>query len=210
MPSRTAVRQYVALDAALEQIVGRLHGVNRRNPAEPVHLLGRKVTDADSPNLSLLVERGHRGRRFLDRRGGIRPMDLVDVDHVGLKPFERRLDFLEDATRAGVAQRLTSAPVQADLGREDRAIPQATFCQRLADNFFRSAEAIDRRRIDQVDAVVERRANRVYRLALIGSAPHPSANRPGSKTDSRYLDLRLANFAELHGLFSCHDLLGLP
>src|SRR5437763_11711497 len=52
-----AIGQNVGLDPALEQIVGGLQHVQRRNAAELLHMLDRKITHADGATLSLLEQR---------------------------------------------------------------------------------------------------------------------------------------------------------
>src|SRR5580704_11393991 len=46
-PVLAAVGQDIGFDAALEQIVGRLQHMERRNATEPLHLVDRKVAYTD-------------------------------------------------------------------------------------------------------------------------------------------------------------------
>ena len=67
-----AVGQDPLLGLALEQVVRRLRGVERRDLAEQVHLLRGVVADADRADAALPVERVERLRRLLDRHQRIR------------------------------------------------------------------------------------------------------------------------------------------
>src|ERR1700685_229510 len=58
----------------------------------------------------------------------------------------------------------------------------------LADNLFRAAEAVDRRRVDEIDPAIERRVNRSNRFILFRATPHSTADRPGSKCDARHFE----------------------
>ena len=53
-----------------------------------------------------------------------------------------------------------------------------TLGEGLANDFFRTAEAIGRSGIDEVDAVLDRRSNRGNGVRLVGSTSHPAADGP--------------------------------
>src|ERR1700682_5935515 len=67
----------------------------------------------------------------------------------------------------------------------------------FADDLFRVAETIDRRRIDQIDALVERFPDRGDGFAIVAPAPHPTAHRPRSEGNTRYLQRGSRNMREL-------------
>jgi hypothetical protein len=50
-----------------------------------------------------------------------------------------------------------------------------------ADDFLGAAKSISRCGVDQIDAALDRGVNRFDRLLIVGSAPHPAANRPGAQ-----------------------------
>ena len=62
-----AIGQDISLDLALEQIIGRLQHMQRRDAAEFLHLADRKVADADGADLSLPEQRMHCLSGFFDR-----------------------------------------------------------------------------------------------------------------------------------------------
>src|SRR5207245_5672733 len=58
-------------------IVGRLQHVQRRDAAEPLHLLNREIAYPDRADLALLEQGVHRLCGFLDRHQRVGPMNLV-------------------------------------------------------------------------------------------------------------------------------------
>src|SRR6266853_2302789 len=78
----------------------------------------------------------------------------------------------------------------------------------LPHDLLRAAEAIDRRRIDERDAAIDSLMNGTDRLCFIGSAPHPSADRPCAERNGRHLERRAGNVDKLHVDFGCFGLKG--
>src|SRR4029077_20670287 len=70
--------------------------------------------------------------------------------------------------------------------------------QSLADDFFRAPEAVDRRRIDQIDSALERRVDRADGIVLVAAAPHPAADRPSSERNARDSHRGAGNIDEFH------------
>src|SRR5829696_1577796 len=103
-----------------------------------------------------------------------------------------------NARLAGIAEGLAIFPVKADLGRDRDALATPALGQRLSDDLLRAAEAIDRRRIDQRDATIDSRTNGTDRLRFIGTAPHPSTDRPGAERDARWLQRCTGNVDAFH------------
>ena len=56
--------------------------------SKDVHLLQRVVAHSDRPDLALRVKLVHRGGGLLYRNQRIRPMNLVDIDVIGLQTTE--------------------------------------------------------------------------------------------------------------------------
>src|SRR4029077_9264558 len=137
------VRKDVLFDLPLEQIVGRLDGGKRRSLPEAIHLLRRKIADADGANFSLAAKGIERSCRLLERNRRVRPMHLIDVDDVGLEAAKRVLELIAQPRRRGVAQELAASPVKPDLGGDDRTRSPSAL-KRLADQLLGAAEAIAR------------------------------------------------------------------
>src|SRR6266516_4372320 len=192
----TAVRQHVAFDATLEQVVGRLHHMQRRSPSELLDLFDREIAHADRPNLPLPKERVHDFGGLVDRYQRIGPVNLIDVDVIGLQSPQRVLYFTQDPRSTRFPKNFVAGPLEADLRGHDDVRPDAL--QGFADDLFRPAEPIDGRGIDHIDPVIERLADRGDRLLLVSAAPHPSADSPGAHRDSRDLQRGAGDFRELH------------
>src|SRR5882757_3676779 len=140
----------------------------------------------------------HRFRGFLDRHQRVGPVNLVDVDVIGSQPAQRILDLVQDARAAGIAEHASMLPFKAGLGGNEDAGAPAPFGDRLSDNFLGAAEAVDRRRIDDIDAVLQCRPDGRNGLGFVGSTPHPSANGPGAERDGRHFEGGAVNIGELH------------
>ena len=131
--------------------------MQRRDAAKPLHLDDREIAHADGADFPLREQRVHCVRGFFDRNQWIRPMNLIDVDVVGSKPAQGILDLAHDAGAAGIARYPAALPLQSGLGGNKHVRAQPAFGDRLANDLFGAAESIDRRRIDDVDAMLEAR-----------------------------------------------------
>jgi hypothetical protein len=85
-------RRQLGLDAAAEDRVGRLLGAEPLQAAplgDPLgfdDVGGGRRGGADRADLAAVDQVGERGQRFLDVGGGVRPVELVQVNVVGLCP----------------------------------------------------------------------------------------------------------------------------
>src|SRR5262245_65980776 len=61
-----------------------------------------------------------------------------------------------------------------------------TLAERLAGDFFRTAECIGWSGIDEIDAVLDRRSVCGDGFGLLVSTPHPAANGPGAQGNTRH------------------------
>ncbi len=193
------VGQHVGVDGALEQVVGWLHAGQRSELAEPVHLFRRIVAHADGEDLAVAAQALQFAGGFLVRHQRVRPVNLVQVDTIGLQPPQRVLDLPADACGGGVAVDARVAPLQRRLGGDHRLVAQAL--QGLADDLFGMAEAIDRRGVDQVDPGFHRTPDGFHRRRVVSAAPHPAADGPGAEADARdrRVDTLDANAFNAHG-----------
>ncbi len=157
--------------------------MKRRNGSEAIHLRRRIVAHADRANFPLFIKFPQCRGCFLNRRHSVRPMHLVNIDVVGLQAPQRVLKLLQNSFAAGVALNRTRGPIEAHLGCEDNIVPAPVLVNGFANDLFRTPLSINRRRVDQVDALVERRMNRANGLLFVRSAPHPAANSPGTQSD---------------------------
>ena len=159
--------------------------MQRRDFAKFFHLGRAEITDADGANLSRAVQFAHGFRDFRKRRMRVRPMDLIQIDDVGLQTAQGILGFLDDPRLAGVTKRLSVLPVESNLGGDECTLAPAAHGQRLTDDFLRTPEAVDRRGIDQINSAIQRCVDCVDGIALVAASPHPAADRPCSERDTR-------------------------
>src|ERR1700722_6113284 len=197
-----AIGQNLRFNAAFEQVVRRLKDMQRGHFPEALDLSYREIADADGADLALFVKRSHRLGGFLHRHQGVRPMNLIDVDVIGAQATQRLIDFSQDPLAGGVPIDLAVAPFQSRLGGDDGLSAHAV--EGGADDFLGRAEAIDRRRIDQINALIQGRMNRGDRFALVAPTPHPAAHRPCAECHARHLQLGLWNLYEFG--FGCRYL----
>src|SRR5258707_1075125 len=173
------VRQNIALDFALEKIIGRLNGVKRRDGSETRHVFRRIVAHPDSANFPLFIEFAKRAGGLLDRNERVRPVHLVDINVVGSEPTQRILELLENALACGVTFDFALSPVDADFAGNDNAV-SATILEGIAHQFLGTTKTVNGRGVDQVDSQVECGMNGTDGFLLIRSAPHPTADGPGA------------------------------
>ena len=115
-----------------------------------------------------LVERA---QRFLDRRGGVETVDLVEVDVVELQPLQAGLDTVEDVAARGAACVRAGAHFAENLGRDDHAVAwHLQVFQGLAGDLFRASAGVHISGIDEVDAAVDRRADQLLGITLLQRA----------------------------------------
>src|SRR5439155_14859474 len=115
-----------------------------------------KIADSDRPDFSLLEQTAHRRRGLGNGRLRIGPVNLIDIDTVGLETFQGGIDLRQNPVAACVAKRLPILPVETHLGRNDRTTPQLCTGYGSADDVFGISETVNRRSIDEIHAVAER------------------------------------------------------
>ena len=87
--------------------------MQRRHAAKLLHLIDRKIADADGADLSLFEQGLHCRRGFFDRYKGIGPMNLIDVDVIGSQPAQGVLDLPHDAPAAGITEYVAHPSIRA-------------------------------------------------------------------------------------------------
>jgi hypothetical protein len=179
-----AIGQKLLLDLALEQIIGRLHNVQLGDAAKSFNLRNREIAHANSADLPLVEECLHRFGGLFDRHQRVGPMDLIDIDIIGAQPAQRVGRLAQDPVTAGVPEDFPVFPLEPGFGGNDDVWAQAAFGNCLADDLFGAAKSIGRRRVDKVDPAFDGGVDRLDRLFLLRPAPHPAADRPGSKADA--------------------------
>ena len=98
--------------------------------------------------------RNRRAREgFLDRRDGIKAVDLIEIDVIELQPLQAAADLIHDvaARQADVVRARAHAP--AHFGGDDHVLAlHLEVAQGLAEQDFRLALGIDVGGVDEIDA----------------------------------------------------------
>ena len=155
----------LALDDPPQHRVLRLvrHQLDPQLPGQRVagaDLVGGPLADADVERLARADDVGEGLHGLLQRRLGVVPVGLVDVDVVGPQPAQRAVDRLEDvlAGQAAVVGALRAGgPV--DLGEDLQALPPLPG-ERLAEDALGLAVRVDVGGVERRDPGVERRRAR--------------------------------------------------
>jgi hypothetical protein len=87
-------------------------------------------------------------------------------------------------SRLGVGDDAVVVPLEPSFGRDIEVFALAVLAEGLADDLFGAAVAVDRRGVDQVDAVVEDGEAGGNAIVIADVAPFESADRPGSEADA--------------------------
>ena len=184
MPCSRANGRIGLLDVAAEQVIRRLEGVDRTDLLERRHLRRVVVRHADEADEALADEPVERLGRGRDRRGRVRPVDLVDVDVVGAEEPEARLEVAAQRGRAAVPDGVAVVLAQAALGGDDDRLAGRLDLgsERLAEELLGGAEPVGAGRVEQGDPEVERLAGRGDRRVAVDAAP-VAAGRPVAEGD---------------------------
>ena len=183
--------QHLGLDAAVEDRVGRLLGAEPLQAAPLGHPLGLDDVGGghrgrpDRADLAAVDQVRQRGQRLLDVGVGVRPVDLVEVDVVGLQAAQRVLDLGHDPA-PGVAPLVGVIAHRAcTLGRQDDVV--AASLERLAHDLFGLAAGVRVGGVDEVDPGVQRLVDDADRVVVVGVADGPEhhrAERVGTDLDA--------------------------
>ena len=118
------------------------------------YLPGGVVRNADVADLALVHQVVEGAKRFLHRRPRVGPMELVEIDPIGPQALQARLDGTHDVVPRSEALTRRLAQARGKLGGENQVL--ATRPEDLSEHVFGIAVAIDIRRVEQIDAEVER------------------------------------------------------
>src|SRR5699024_1098849 len=150
----------------------------------------------------------HRSNRVFDACAGRHAVQDIQVDVIGTQPLQARITGYGHVLRAAIDFQtfcVMRVGHETELGGDEGTL--ATPGQRLAEQAFVAAAAIDVSAVEQVDAVLQRMVNDADRLGIIAGAielAHAHAAQP----DGRYLWAARAQSSLLHG--PSPSLTGLP
>jgi hypothetical protein len=175
-----------ALVVPLDQVVVRLkHGelgqpelaLQFERRGEP---LRRVVGGRDVPDHALFDERVEGAQRLLERRLGVVPVPVIQVDVVGLQPLKRGVRLAADGVGPQVA--VPRVATAADLRGEHDLVAVAAVLQPAPEDRLRPAmlDQIGVRGIDEVAARRRVGVEDLARLLLVGGpAEHVAAQADG-------------------------------
>ena len=131
---------------------------------------GAGLGQADVADLPLLHQLGHAADRLLDRRVGIDPVLVEEVDRVDAEPLQRAFAGAARIFRAAVdADRLVAVPAQRELGGDDEAVAPAP--DRLAEQLLVGERAVHFGGVEEGDAEIDRAVDGGDRFVVAGVAP---------------------------------------
>ncbi len=174
---RARHRDQLALDAAIQQVVGRLLGHEAveaeffGRPQRFHHLPGGKGAGAEIAHFARAHQVIQRAQRLVDGDIGLGAVNLVEVDIVGLQAAQRGVALLDDVTAVipgGEQVVIVHAPV--NFGGQHDPVALAVALERLADNGLAGSPAVNIGRIQKVDTGFERAVDDGKRI-FFGSRP---------------------------------------
>jgi hypothetical protein len=114
-------------------------------------------------------------------------VDLVEIDDIDPQSPQAVLDFSSDGVRLeAVDDVFLFVPEQTALGEYQGPLGAADLFESLGDDLFRVAHAVDRRRVEPVDAAINGAPNGGDRVGIVLRPPAEyagAADGPGTETD---------------------------
>ena len=174
-----------ALEVPLDEVVVRLEHGELGQPELALQLkrrgepLRRVVGRRDVPDHALLDERVEGAQRLLQRRVGVVPVRVIQIDVVGLQPLERGMRLAADVVGPQVAVRIATA---ADLRGEHDLVAVAAVFQPAPEDRLRPAmlEQVGVGGVDEVAPCRRVGVEDLARLLLVGGpAEHVAAQADG-------------------------------
>src|SRR5439155_15882647 len=132
-----------------------------------------------------------------DRHVGVDTVLVIEIDDVGLEPFQRPLDALLDALGPAVLH-LVPAGITSDpeLGGDHHL--SAHRRQRLPDELFVGVRTVDFGGIEERDAALDGRADQRNHRLLVRRETVALAHAHAAEPQRRHLEVGLSKFASLH------------
>ena len=172
---------HLALFLALDHVVEILHrdGPRIALPVGDHHhlgeLVGRHGRAADVAHLARAHELVERVHGLFHRRVRIEPVDLVDVDVIGLQAPELLVDRGHQMLAAGADIVGDRALADADLGRQHDVLALDHLHERGAHDLLGAAGIVVVGGVEEGDADIERALEVGRRLGLVELAPAAAA-----------------------------------
>jgi hypothetical protein len=195
-----ADRQHFALDAAVQDGIGRLFHPETRQPAarrDPlrVHdLRDGKCRRSDRTHLPRAHQVGEGRQGLLDVGVRRRPVDQVEIDMVGLQSTQGCIELADEpASRIALVVRIVAHGKVRLGGQHDVVAPPL---ESLADDLLGFAVAVHVGRVDEVDPRIDRLVDDSHAVLVVGIS-HPTEHHRAQAIGAD-LDAGSAQCAVLH------------
>src|SRR5437870_2835721 len=148
-------------------------------------------------HLAFGPEPRHRAASLVDGHAPVNAVLVVEVDGIDSEPLQAGLAGLPDVFRSAVDSDESALGVAhvTELGRQDDFLAAAA--DRLADQLFVAAPAVNIGRIQEIHAQVQSSVDDLDRL-LIDSMPVEFRHAHAAEPQGRYALVAVAQFAVLH------------
>jgi hypothetical protein len=179
------VREQLLLVVAGERRVLKLQRRDRPRRERTLHELRRMVRQAAVPDLACRDELLERAPRLLDRHVAVGVVELQKVELLAPEPTQALLAAMADRLGAQVHEVVSVVAAQRSALGEDEHVLAAG--ERAADDLLGVPPAVERSRVDPVDAAVHCGVDSPYRVGVVLRSPiDPPLSRP--RTDGRGAD----------------------
>ena len=193
-----ARRQDVVLDAARDERIFHLHVGDRMHGGRAPDGRRAHFRQADVAHIALLHHLADGADSILDRHRRVEARGAVDVDVVDPEALQRIGEEIAHGRRARIVARPSPRRVaqRAELDAEPVAVARHAL-QRLADQHFIVAHAVEVAGVDQRHAGVERGVDRRDALGAVGGAVH-AGHAHAAEAERRDMRAGEAELAMLH------------
>src|ERR1700691_881946 len=194
-PIRLRVRQNRLFDFACQHRIGRLQRCNGRDGLRAAHFVRIEIGHTDPAHFAFALKLRHGGPAFLDVRVRLGPVYLVEVDNVQLETAQAGFRFGADGVRFQALANLAAlVPNALAFGKHEWFAGAAL--QRAGYYLFGMAQAVDRGRVDPVDARIQRGVYGRYGLVGVlrapGESPTAATHGPCAGADGRNVHIAVA------------------
>ena len=193
---------FAGLERVMDLLADKTLAMLSRADAERLHdMPAGKIGAADIAHLAMAHEHIKRFHGFFQRCETIPFVQLIEVDDIGLQPLQARLAGAHQmmARRSGIVWPF--AHREAGLGCKQHAL--AALADDLTDDFLGDTLRINIRRIDQVDAGIQRHIDELAGFSNAevadGLGPALAAKGHGADGQCRNLKAGAAEKTIVHG-----------